>query len=390
MNKNFFTFIFVSFIFSFSLLFSQETNNKEEIHNIQEKPNIYSLNHILENSNFINHSKNSNKPKYLYYAPVLTGYEKESVEEFRIAFLKPRNKQNLKSALENSLELRLFVRKSIEKENLPPELEYLPVVESYYKTTAKSSSGALGLWQFMANSVKPFLTLNDYVDERLDPWKETSAALKKLRENYNMFGDWLIAIAAYNCGAGAMQRAINKAGVKDFWYLAENNFIPTQTAQYIPKLLAISDLLMHQDYYQMDISLNHEEYISLFNQVNGLFDYVVVTKPYSIKTIANELRIDVSLLEQLNPSFIQGFTHPKMESIIRLPLGTRDAAILALEKIEPLDLPIKYKVQKGDTLWAISKAHNVSVSSICELNNIKENGILSIGKILYIPSKIYR
>lgn len=326
----------------------------------------------------------------LYNAPYLEGTERAEVETFRQLFKTSRYKTLLRDSLENSLELRLYVRKAIQNAGLPPELEYLPVVESYYKTTAKSSSGALGLWQFMANSVKPYLELNDYVDERLDPWKETEAALKKLKENYNMFGDWLLAIGAYNCGAGAMQRALNKAEVKDFWYLAENKLIPTQTIQYVPKLLAIADLAMHTDFYEMDIPLHQEEYNVLFNETNGIFDYVSVNKAYSLKTLAQEMRIDYSILKELNPSFIEGFTHPTKESTIRLPIGMKETAEKALETIKPIDFPVKYKVVKGDTLWGISKKFGVTVSQICELNNIKENAVLSIGKILYIPSKVSR
>ena len=331
-----------------------------------------------------------NTIQLLYNAPYLEGADREEVEAFRKTFQTTRNKTLLKDALENSLELRLYVRKAIQNAGLPPELEYLPVVESYYKTTAKSSSGALGLWQFMANSVKPYLELNDYVDERLDPWKETEAALKKLKENYNMFGDWLLAIGAYNCGAGAMQRALNKAEKKDFWFLAENKLIPLQTIQYVPKLLAIADLVMHSDFYEMDIPLHQDEYNGLYNETNGIFEYVCVKNAYSLKTLAQEMRIDYDILNKLNPSFIEGFTHPTKESTIRLPIGMKQTAEKALENIKPIDFPVKYKVVKGDTLWGISKKFGVTVSQICELNNIKENAILSIGKILYIPSKLSR
>ena len=375
----FLTILFFSFP-SFSNAVSSETYEKT-------KAGIY------KNLNDVSISQQGhavNTIQLLYNAPYLEGADREEVEAFRKTFQTTRNKTLLKDALENSLELRLYVRKAIQNAGLPPELEYLPVVESYYKTTAKSSSGALGLWQFMANSVKPYLELNDYVDERLDPWKETEAALKKLKDNYNMFGDWLLAIGAYNCGAGAMQRALNKADKKDFWFLAENKLIPLQTIQYVPKLLAIADLVMHSDFYEMDIPLHQDEYNGLYNETNGIFEYVCVKNAYSLKTLAQEMRIDYDILNKLNPSFIEGFTHPTKESTIRLPIGMKQTAEKALENIKPIDFPVKYKVVKGDTLWGISKKFGVTVSQICELNNIKENAILSIGKILYIPSKLSR
>ena len=139
---------------------------------------------------------------------------KEEVEKFRKLYLSPKWSTLLKAYLESAMEYRLYVRKAIQDAQMPEMLEYLPVVESNYKTSAKSRSGAIGMWQFMANSVWPFLTLNDFVDERLDPWKSTDAALKKLTDNYNYFNDWLRAIGAYNCGVGAMSKAIKKPAVK--------------------------------------------------------------------------------------------------------------------------------------------------------------------------------
>ncbi len=316
--------------------------------------------------------------------------ERDEIERFRKQYLDPKWTQVLYNALENAIDYRLYIRKELKEQELPPELEYLPVVESNYKTNAKSKSGALGLWQFMENSVKPMLTLNDYVDERLDPWKETAAALRKLKENYDYFGDWLIAIGAYNCGAGAMSRAITKLGEtdkKDFWTLCDKNLIPSQTKLYVPKLLAIADLANNCEYFGIDIPSHEEEYEVLYNEKNAVFDYVTVNKAYSLTVLAQQMRIDEAELKRLNPSFFLGFTHPSAVSSIRLPSGTEQIALEVLQTMEPIDFPLKYTVVKGDSLWSISRRYGCTVSQICELNGIKENAILKIGKILYIPSK---
>ena len=322
------------------------------------------------------------------YKPLpFAGMDHPEVERFRKQYLSTKWLQLLYNCLENAMEYRLFVRQAIAQKEMPEILEYLPVVESNYKTTAKSRSGALGMWQFMTNSVYPFLTLNDYVDQRLDPWASTDAALKKLTDNYNFFNDWLLAIAAYNCGVGAMNRVLRKAEKKDFWYLVDKKMLPKQTAEYVPKLLAIADLAINAEYYGIDLPNHNEEFELLENEKNGHFDYVTVSKAYSLNTLAQSLRIEPSTLKKLNPSYHLGFTHPSKKSDIRLPLGMKEAAEEALAKQEPIDFPVKYKVVAGDSLWSISRRYNTTVDAICELNGIRENAILKIGKILYIPSK---
>lgn len=313
--------------------------------------------------------------------------DRPEVEKFRKQYLTEKWSKLLYSYLESAMEYRLYVRKAIQEKEMPEILEYLPVVESNYKTNAKSKSGAIGMWQFMANSVWPFLTLNDFVDERLDPWKSTDAALRKLTDNYNYFNDWLIAIASYNCGVGAMNKVLRKAEEKDFWYLVDHKLLPQQTADYVPKLIAIADLAINSDYYGIDLPDHKEEFEILENEKNGNFDYITVKKAYSISQLAQELRIEPASLKHLNPSYTRGMTHPAKESKIRLPLGMEKPALDAIAKLTPIDFPFKYTVVAGDSLWSISRRYGVTVNSICELNDIKENAILKIGKVLYIPAK---
>lgn len=317
----------------------------------------------------------------------LEDLDRPEVEKFRKQYLSPKWTSLLYSYLENAMEYRLYVRKTVQDREMPEVLEYLPVVESNYKTNAKSKSGAIGMWQFMENSVKPFLILDDFIDERLDPWKSTDGALRKLTDNFNYFNDWKIAIAAYNCGAGAMTRVLKKAKVKDFWYLVEHNLLPKQTADYVPKLIAISDLAINSEYYGIDLPSHDEEFLMLENEKNGVFDYLETLTSYSIIQLANEMRMDVNTMKHLNPSFVRGFTHPTKKCEIRLPIGMKQSALDAISKIEPIEFPFKYVVVAGDSLWSISRKNKVSIKSICDLNNIEENAILRIGKVLYIPSK---
>ncbi len=313
--------------------------------------------------------------------------QRPDVEKFRQQYLSEKWSKLLYQYLEDAMEYRLYVRKAIQEKEMPAILEYLPVVESNYKTNAKSRSGAIGMWQFMANSVWPFLTLNDFVDERLDPWKSTEGALKKLNDNYNYFQDWLLAIAAYNCGVGAMTKCLKKAQEKNYWYLVDHNLLPSQTAHYVPKLLAIADLAMNSKYYGIELPDHEQEFKELINERDGNFDYLEVNKAYSITQLAQEMRIDEDSLKHLNPSFILGMTHPTKKTQIRLPLGMKEPAQEAIKKLTPIEFPFKYTVVAGDSLWSISRQYGVTVQAICDLNNIKENAILKIGKVLYIPKK---
>lgn len=412
--------LFILF-FLFQFVFSEDAESKELPELTDEKPQQIELEDLLTETNLdeetlkqelieeaelnddrknnvnlsgnenISENEESSSQKIIQKIPLSFVTEemlaRPEVEKFRRQYLNEKWLKHLYNVLESAMEYRLFVRKSVQDKNLPEILEYLPVVESNYKTSAKSKSGAIGMWQFMANSVYPFLILDDFVDERLDPWKSTEAALKKLTENYNYFNDWLIAIAAYNCGVGAMNKILRKAEKKDFWYLVDKKLLPQQTADYVPKLIAIADLAINSEYYQINLPNHNEEYEMLINEKNGDFDYIIVEKAYSLKQLASEMRMDYETLKKLNPSFVRGMTYPVKKSEIRLPLGMKKSAEDAIAKLIPIDFPFKYTVEKGDSLWSISRKYKVSIQSICDLNDIQENDILRIGKILYIPAK---
>ena len=312
--------------------------------------------------------------------------DRPEVEYWRNIYLSEKWQKILRGILENAVEYRIYVRNCVSQRDVPLELEYLPVVESGYKTSVRSRSGAIGMWQFMANSVRPFLKLNEYVDERYDPWLSTQAGISKLQDNFRIFNDWLIAIAAYNCGNGAMTRSIKKAKTNDYWLLVEKKAIPKQTAEYIPKLIAIADIATNPEKYSIDLPHHDKEYEELVQARDAAFDYVKVRKPYMMAAIARESGISEKTLKHLNPALTKGFTPPAAEYEIRLPLGSKESVENAIAKIKPIEFPFKYTVVKGDSLWSISRKFGVTVQALCDTNGIKENAILKIGKVLYIPS----
>ena len=247
-------------------------------------------------------------------------YAQGMIHDFIARCLTVHGKENLYKVLDDGELYRLYVREEIKKRKLPPALEYLPVVESEYKASAKSKSGAKGLWQFMENSMSPFLKKSNWFDERLDPWKSTDAALSKLQDNYRMFGDWCLAIGAYNCGAGAMSRALKKAPVKSFWYLAEHKLIPEETILYVPKLLAITEIAGNPEEYKISLPIPNEKIRYLD------FDYLTTQSQFSLDWISSELRIHSDTLRKLNPALFQGMTPPDSKYQLRIPSGMKQAA----------------------------------------------------------------
>ena len=317
----------------------------------------------------------------------ISGADRPSVQKYRDYYLSEKSVKWLSSVLENGEQYRLYVREKLKERGMPSVLEYLPVVESGYTTNARSRSGAVGLWQFMANSTKPFLVRNDFVDERLDPWKSTDAALAKLTENFNMFHDWPLAIAAYNCGAGAMARSLAKNPGKDFWYLAEHKQLRSQTAEYVPKLLAVADAAENAAYYAVALPSAKDEKGEPVNPRAGRFDYAETKGAISVKRLAHELKIDEDTLSSLNSALFRGITPPSSSWRIRVPEGMARSAQDAIAAIEPYRFQTRYTVREGDSLWSIARRFGTTVDALSDANNVKSNAVLRIGKVLYIPVK---
>ena len=301
------------------------------------------------------------------------------IQKYLDDYQKPRAVQWLSSVLETGAPYRMYARQQLALHNMPASLEYLPVVESEYKVSAKSKSGALGIWQFMENSIYPFMEKNQWVDERLDPWKSTDAAIKKLQDNYNMFGDWALALAAYNYGAGGLRRVIKASGgVDNFWDLADQERLSNQTILYVPKFLAVAEIVTNQDYYGLEFpEVTEADLIQ--------WDEVTTKRSVPLKMLATEMNIDVSILKFLNPALILGRTPPAMEYTMRVPFGTKAEAEKVISNMVLPTYEHTYKVVQGDTLWGISRRYGLTVTDICDANNLQEKAILPIGKTLYIP-----
>jgi membrane-bound lytic murein transglycosylase D len=187
-----------------------------------------------------------------------------------------------------------MIEETLEKYDLPLELKYLTIVESALNPTALSRKGASGLWQFMLSTGKTYgLEVNSLIDERRDPVKSTDAACRYLKDLYNIYGDWNLVIAAYNCGAGNVNKAIRRAnGKTDFWKIYE--FLPRETRAYVPLFIAAN--------YTMNYYAYHQLYPAQM-EIPSTVDTVMITQPIHFDQISNVLNIDKEELRALNPQY---------------------------------------------------------------------------------------
>ncbi|MDR3116018.1 MAG: LysM peptidoglycan-binding domain-containing protein [Treponema sp.] len=271
-----------------------------------------------------------------------------------------------------------FIRREIEIRNLPPELLYLPVIESAYISSAVSKSGATGLWQFMKNSIAPYdMKITEWVDERMDFWKSTIGALRKLEENYRQLGDWALALAAYNSGLGGLTRIMQKTGIKDYWVLSAKKELALETIHFVPKLLAISYIMSNPRRFGVDPVWPEDPE----------WTRVPVGRTVDLGLLAVAAGLDQNDLKRANRELLFNVTPPDPD--YQLKVRAADAAVIS-EVLARHDLAlIKYyfhTVKSGDTLSALALQYGISVDHILNSNPGTQAKYLKIGSRLLIPA----
>lgn len=307
---------------------------------------------------------------------------------------------------------------ALEAYGLPLELKYLPVIESALNPKATSHAGAAGLWQFMVATGKQYgLEINSLIDERRDPIKSSYAAAHYLKDLYNIFGDWSLVIAAYNCGPENINKAIHRAdGQADYWKIYP--YLPRETRGYVPAFIAAN--------YVMNYYCEHN-ICPMRTTLPAKTDTVVVSKDVHLKQIADVCGIDIEELRTLNPQYrrdiVNGNNKP---SVIRLPANATNTFIANEDSIHRYETDAlltrrslvevessKYTtstsstrksysksksrkrkssrrsrtrkksvtVRSGDTLSEIAERHHTTVKKLRQLNGIKGNNIRAGKKI---------
>jgi membrane-bound lytic murein transglycosylase D len=286
----------------------------------------------------------------------------------------------------------------LDKYDMPLELKYLAVVESALNPTATSRAGAKGLWQFMFGTGKLYgLTQNSLVDDRFDPYKATDAAARHLKDLYEIYGTWELALAAYNSGPGNVNRAIRRAGgVKDYW--AVWKYLPSETRGYVPAFIAVN--------YVFNYAAEHNIYPVDPGILYYGIDSISVYDALSFDQISEFLKTDMDDLTFLNPAYKEGVIPATKEQpyVLRLPrekmgyfIENEDSlySFKTSKGIEKEQLMSKIKksnertvhvVRKGDNLGAIAKKYHTSVSMLRSWNGLRNNNIWPGQKlIVYAP-----
>lgn len=284
------------------------------------------------------------------------------------------------AALERSTAYVDRIRETFGDLGIPQDLCYLPLIESGFKTGARSRVRATGMWQFMTGTGRDFgLNITWWEDQRLDPFFSTEAAGRYLKFLYTSFDDWYLALAAYNAGPGRIRSAIRRGKTRDFWKLARRRLIPRETIGYIPAFLASIKIAKDPDNYG---------FFDLIYHPPAVFSEVEVDFCIDLEVLAEALGLESRVLADLNPALLRGITPGSGTPYrLRFPAGRDEEIRLALDRIPPEKrLKIRhYQVKKGDTLSTIARRFGTSLPALTSLNGIRNPRRLQIGQNLVIP-----
>jgi membrane-bound lytic murein transglycosylase D len=303
----------------------------------------------------------------------------DEVLSFLNFFQTPRGRTIVETGLRRAGRYRGMIARVLSEEGVPQDLIYLAQAESAFQPTALSRAGARGMWQFVAYRGQEYgLRHTWWLDERQDPEKATHAAAQHLRDLYKMFGDWYLAMAAYNCGPGNVQKAIERTGYADFWELYRRNVLPRETKNYVPIILALT--LIAKDAPHYGIQAEPETPVTT--------DMVKPGRAIDLRLVAETIDVDVETLRTLNPSLLRLATPDDPAFELHLPLGSAPKFSAEIADIPP-DKWVswrRHRVAAGETITAIAKKYRVTPKAIADANNLESATALNTGEKLIIPA----
>ncbi len=265
---------------------------------------------------------------------------------------------------------------TFKQEGIPQDLIYLAQAESGFHPLAVSRVGARGIWQFMASRGRGYgLYHNMWVDDRQDPEKSTHAAARHLKDLYNQFGDWYLAMAAYNSGPGTVQAAVKRTGYADFWELYNRNVLPKETKNYVPIILAVTIMAKNPSQYGLDEVVMDQP---------AEYDTVTITYPVDLRLVAECVNSTPTELQDLNPSLLRLTTPRDGKFELHIPAGTKDQYETAINTI-PRDMRLWWRyhtVHPGDTLASLARNYHTTAKSISEANHLEATDLEADAKLV--------
>jgi Soluble lytic murein transglycosylase and related regulatory proteins (some contain LysM/invasin domains) len=303
----------------------------------------------------------------------------DEVLSFLNFFQTPRGKAIVETGLRRSGRYREMISRVLREEGVPQDLIYLAQAESAFQPLALSRAGARGIWQFVPWRGNEYgLKRSWWVDERQDPEKATRAAAQHLRDLYGLFGDWYLAMAAYNCGPGNVQKGVERTGYADFWELYRRNVLPRETKNYVPIIVALT--LIAKDAAHYGIQAELEPPVPA--------DGVKPGRAIDLRLVAETIDVDVETLRSLNPSLLRMATPDDPSFVLHLPKGTAQKFSAEIADIPPEKWVSwrRHRVEAGETLTSLAKKYHVTAPAIAAANSLGRSDVLSQGDKLIIPA----
>src|SRR5246127_3596880 len=294
-------------------------------------------------------------------------------------FQTPRGRAIVENGLRRKGKYQEMIARVLKEEGVPQDLIYLAQAESAFQPLALSRASARGIWQFVQWRGNEYGLKRSWgVDERLDPEKATRAAAQHLRDLYGLYGDWYLAIAAYNCGPGNVQKGIERTGYADFWELYKRNVLPKETKNYVPIIVALT--LIAKDAAHYGIQVDPEKPVAI--------EIVKPGRAIDLRLVAETIDVDVETLRTLNPSLLRLATPDDPSFELHLPAGTAERFSAEIADI-PADKWVswrRHRVEAGETLTSIGKKYHVTSAAIAAANNLEHGVALNAGEKLIIPA----
>jgi len=303
--------------------------------------------------------------------------ENDEVLRYINFFNSERGKRTLIAGLKRSGRYRDMIRRILDEEGIPQELIFLAQAESGFLPRALSYKAAVGMWQFVKWRGNEYgLKQTAYSDDRLDPELATRAGARHLRDLYHEFGDWYLAMAAYNCGPGCVGRAVQRTGYADFWQLRTRNAIPRETSNYIPAIVAMTIMVKNaKDYGIEDVQFDPPLQ----------YDTVEMVANTNVSLIADLLDVPQTELREMNPALLKGLAPAGYA--MRIPKGSTQTLMASLSSIpsEKRASWRAHRVLEGEDLASISKRYRTPSNSLASVNRANLDD-LRPGDLVVIPA----